>query len=727
MMQKNMRGFIFTLDALFALIVSVVGISLLLYVNFTSPSYYAPAIAQAQSLLQSMQQTSLSSSASSSQYISLLATSANSSVDSWPQFAHDGMLSSSTSFAEQYPFLLYKFNASANILPYVAVDSGIAALAAGSTVYILNASDGALETTIQTNNGLNLVSGPALYRNMVIYANSGNVIAANPYSGAVLWSFSPQGAVITPLSIENSHLVFGTASGIYLLNPINGSVVAYAGTQVPMQLPIYVDGEYIVPTNQQGKQNSLYSYVLSRGNLYSVWNAPLSNALTTQPTSMNNTVGVGSGLNFYIFSTGGKQLNSVSNLPTNITGVSAADGGYYVETTTNMWFFNAAGIQTIFGTATPVDLENSTPSVGPGVAYTVVNGNLIEAYNTTSYTQMWNMSLPSTDYGSISNIALAYGNMYVPSGNVLYVFGTYKPQPGDSILQALTSMYLSNQGDYSDAILMQLYNSSMSGIFINGTYGPSLGVAEFNAVSSSYIEQADGFGWANGDTSQLHLSFSVWVDPTSANGVIIDGLGQISPNTNWHHSILELVNGILYYSIPGIACVPLKPIPLNKWSNIVVSWTGSALVGYVNGVEVNNTAGTMSSPGGSALMYYPIGVSDISGNCGSGSYYSGSMLDYQIYNTTLGSQDVMTLYNNGPGSAPLYPTKLVLWWPLEGNPNDFSGMFNIGISHGVVYAPTDYTPRGLQNAYQVSKATIPVYINSNGMSKEYYVSVYEWR
>ncbi|MGD0729460.1 MAG: hypothetical protein ABR981_05270, partial [Candidatus Micrarchaeaceae archaeon] len=74
---RNLKGFVFTLDAVFALIVAAVGVSILLYVDFTNPASYASSTLQAYNILQNMIQTTTLSNYGGSPYLSALAVSYN--------------------------------------------------------------------------------------------------------------------------------------------------------------------------------------------------------------------------------------------------------------------------------------------------------------------------------------------------------------------------------------------------------------------------------------------------------------------------------------------------------------------------------------------------------------------------------------------------------------------------------------------------------------------------
>lgn len=728
--KGNMKGFIFTLDAIFALVVASVGVSILLYVNFVGAVAYTSSVSQALGILQSMLKTTPGSIAGGSLYASYLSTSSNGSTYTWPQFGHDAALSSSTGYSLQQPYLLYTWNAPspAVILPVVSINTGFVALAAGSKIYLLNATTGKSKTSFPSGSPSNVVGAPAVYGSMFFYGNATNTVrGVNVYNTMVQWNFTATNSITTPIEIENNYVAFGTKNAVYFLNPSNGSIAAYINLGVQAQVPAYVDGEYLVSTTSQTVQNYLYSYVPVIGSNVpaSVWNVPLAAAQTTAPSSINNTIAVGSGNYLYIVSPGGNVIYESGDLFSRIVGIGGYGSEYYVETVNKLYSFSLTGNQ-LSTLSTISDSQNSTPSAGPGVAYTMINGNSLIAYNTSLNGLMWNVTLPSNYLNTgYSQVALAYGNIYVTNGNTLYVFGTYKPQPGDSLLQTLATMYLTRQGDYSNILLQGLYNTSTTGIFINNTYAPTLGIATFNSAANSYVEQASGFGWS--DNVLQRLTFSVWIYPTASNGVIVDQLGQPELGVGWHYSMLEMVNGNVMASVPKLPCISIGTVPLNSWSNIVLTWNDLNYDGYINGALGNSGVGSASVPVSNTVMYYPIGDGEaLANSCGSGAYFSGGMLNYQIYNTSLSPQQVMQLYQGGALAIP-NTTYLSLWLPLDGNSNEFSGASNLGVPYSMKYTAVPYVPRRFANSYQVSRAGTVLYLNVNGTIRSYNVSVVNWR
>jgi hypothetical protein len=210
-------------------------------------------------------------------------------------------------------------------------------------------------------------------------------------------------------------------------------------------------------------------------------------------------------------------------------------------------------------------------------------------------------------------------------------------------------------------------------------------VAQFNG--NGYIEQTNGFSFMN--NANQNTTISIWVNPNSPNGDIVDELGQSSINTGWHDTWIDLVNGNVMIRVWSLGCVNLGTIPLNAWSNIVLTLTYNGVAlnysGYINGVYKSSGTGSRSTPGGSSLMYYPLGPGDGT-NCGDGgAAFVGEMANYQFYNSSLSKQNIYLIYKDGIGGAPINLQNLVGWWPLNGNANDYSGNNNNGQINNVAF------------------------------------------
>lgn len=66
--------------------------------------------------------------------------------------------------------------------------------------------------------------------------------------------------------------------------------------------------------------------------------------------------------------------------------------------------------------------------------------------------------------------------------------------------------------------------------------------------------------------------------------------------------------------------------------------------------------------------------------------FNGYIANIQIYNATLSTSEIQSLYTEGIGGVPVRLDSLIAWWPLNGNPNDYSGNGNNGVPTSVTYS-----------------------------------------
>ncbi|MDE1860407.1 MAG: LamG domain-containing protein [Candidatus Micrarchaeota archaeon] len=186
-------------------------------------------------------------------------------------------------------------------------------------------------------------------------------------------------------------------------------------------------------------------------------------------------------------------------------------------------------------------------------------------------------------------------------------------------------------------------------------------------AGSSSAVQGNGFGTLNNRAQPFTIS--IWVDPTSSSGIVVD---ELSRGGAWHDSWIELVNGNAYIRMWSLPCISVGQVPTDQWSNIIMTYDGSTYTGYVDGVQGGSRSGTRSVPGGANQMFYSLGASD-STNCGSGAKYNGMLSNFQFYNISMTAGQVHTLYMEGIGGVPISAQYILGWWPLNGDANDYSG------------------------------------------------------
>ncbi|HVC58521.1 MAG TPA: LamG-like jellyroll fold domain-containing protein [Candidatus Acidoferrales bacterium] len=728
-LQRTQKGFLFTLDAVFALIVASLGISILLYVHYTNNAQFIQTSLEATSVLNNLVQTTVGYAGTGSQLTSYLSGAGNAAASTWPTYAHDQALSSSAGFGPP-PYLLYStnFNSVAGSMPdSVNVDGGWVLFTTGASsnqIYAVNATTGATISGFPITTAGTSLTNPILYNNEIIVGNwlSGcspcGIEGLSKTTGAQLWFTNMGAAATTPLELEGGYVAYGCGStNLCIVNPVNGS--GAFGIAMPSslkaQLPAYANGEYLVSTTSVGSLNYLLSYTYtSAGSLVNTWQLPLSTSASTNPVIVGNRIAVGSGTSLYLATLSGVLVSTVS-LTGQTKGIASSGGNVYVQTAAGIYGFNATGSQ-IFSHTTVAETENLTPSVAGSTLYTLINGYLFQGYNVQTGQQLWNITLPYTPpiTSNFFNIALGYGNAYIPNNNNLYAFGTYKAKPSDNLLQSLGSMYLNNQGAYASLMLSKLYPSQNVGLYINSTYAPDLQVATFNGVSSYVTTPAL--------ITPVNHTIVLWMETNSPRTSPAQIAVSLWGAYNAHLGIYGSGEGFTF-ARDGGGAISSNVVPVaGQWYQVALVLNSAKIASiYVNGA----LKGTGTAPAQTEVWT----IGDIIGSDVSppASAFSGQIADVQFYNSTLTAGQIQQLYSQGIFGQPLGGPKLLGWWPLDGNGNDYSGNFRAGFPYNVVYQPATYLPGSLLNSYQVSKATAPLVLPSNGINNFYNVSVVIWK
>ena len=237
--------------------------------------------------------------------------------------------------------------------------------------------------------------------------------------------------------------------------------------------------------------------------------------------------------------------------------------------------------------------------------------------------------------------------------------------------------------------------------------GPNLS-SKATAAACQVVKTVQGSvlaGQCNGEwpqfVAQLSGSSSISVTPVQ---MPISGTSRTI--TGWVYPTSETGNhGIFYYG--GTNCVPngavfglilsgpdlylwgscddaatSLSVPLNTWSFVAVSYGGGVqatiyldntnqVISWSSSVTCNSLSCTNAFIGGAPGWW--------------GGQFSGNMANIQVYNVSLSQSDIQTLYQEGIGGAPVDPTHIVGWWPLNGNAHDYSGNNNQGTATSVSY------------------------------------------
>ncbi len=180
------------------------------------------------------------------------------------------------------------------------------------------------------------------------------------------------------------------------------------------------------------------------------------------------------------------------------------------------------------------------------------------------------------------------------------------------------------------------------------------------------------------------FSFSVWFEVTSSaslsQAVIFST--TLGPNNGCGYKLdfpsstkIRISDGCAGGSGANAITTSSFTFQPNTWYN--VAWyvgpggvpTGNILIDGVN------YAATFGSAWDSATgwTYFNIGAGFLTNT-----QFPSYVANLQIYNTSLSTAELQALYLEGIGGAPVRPQNLIGWWPLNGNPNDYSGLGNNG-------------------------------------------------
>ncbi|MCL5430073.1 MAG: PQQ-binding-like beta-propeller repeat protein [Candidatus Marsarchaeota archaeon] len=763
--MRNLKGFIFTVDSLFALVVAVAAVSILLIAVYTPAPVISAHSGEALSVAQSFLETSISQEASQGIPFAAFIYGSSSSY-TWPQYGNNESIQSSTPGpGPSLPLILFNYTVDSPINPEPAVADGMVAFttnAPNSQLYALNATTGAL--IFNTPVGGPFIGPPVMYDRLIYSGNTMGYVNAYTESGSLAWSTKLQTSVnYFDLQELNGYLfangtVMYPSNGVILgvepsvLSNTNGAVAAdFYNAYSKGIYTAWLTGYSSVKWVNSWSYKADYGELMASYSIYGNTITPLrycdiyvqsgTRTITQPPAIGYNTIAaddIGAYLGIY-------SLNSSYYAgPSKIQG-SDCEAGFeagwstygspsiyksvaYLQMPSNIAAYNISSQKILYVANTPNDNSyNITPSSTQKILYTMDAGNMFRGYNRETGNLLWNITIPSQPYKSyLGDIAVAYGNAYFAVGNTLYASGSpCHVNPNDNILHALATMYLNGAGGCAAELLRQSYNSSNLGLYINNTYAPSTSVATFDG-STSYI-------WGN-DTYSFPLSNFEWIYPTAYKNYLnmnpIIALDGYSGRYEGEYGlflgttgITGSENGNLIVGNGNGALVSNFIVPLNQWSLVGFYLDGSKAIAYYDGQQQVFTSNTKAvSPLSSNWIIGGVPCFLVGGGC---AVYQGYMSDIQVYNSLISNASITQLYENGLASPPT-SANIVNWWPLEGDTNDYVS-YAYGAANDMAYTSLNYTPLSLQQAYQVSRASIPMTINVHGTNINYNVGVVIWK
>jgi hypothetical protein len=202
-------------------------------------------------------------------------------------------------------------------------------------------------------------------------------------------------------------------------------------------------------------------------------------------------------------------------------------------------------------------------------------------------------------------------------------------------------------------------------------------VANFNGQSSS-ISLSSPLNF--GGTSAFSVTSWISVNDVLSSHEIVGRHGSCSdPQGTMRVNQFGNIQLILLTTISGCqSAYSNNQVVPGRWYHVAESYDGANLKIYIDGVldSITPTTGAITS------NYFGTWIGSYQGT---NEYFRGMMSNIQIYNATLSASEMQSLYSEGIGGAPVVPTKIVGWWPLNGDTKDYSGKNNNGAPISVTF------------------------------------------
>jgi hypothetical protein len=237
-----------------------------------------------------------------------------------------------------------------------------------------------------------------------------------------------------------------------------------------------------------------------------------------------------------------------------------------------------------------------------------------------------------------SNSSAGSGQATAPLSNGLVGYWT---MDGSAINWATGKMTdTSGQGNTGSLVSMSTTTSP-----VTGKIGQAL---QFNG-SNSYISASASASLNN----MSAITISAWIKPTAVNGTTPPRIlaKRTNGGTGWWDFGVDGSSTLFFdvnYSSTNLARNSATTVPLNKWTHVVVAWTGSSSASsiklYINGAEVSYGATTDGAGSRLSDSAYDVVV----GNWKSADRpFNGTLDDVRVYNRALSASEVQQLYNLG--------------------------------------------------------------------------------
>ena len=237
---------------------------------------------------------------------------------------------------------------------------------------------------------------------------------------------------------------------------------------------------------------------------------------------------------------------------------------------------------------------------------------------------------------------------------------------------------ISDRDSYSGSNTVTDLVSNSNATLVSGPTYSINGYLNFDGVDDYLYTNSNlqsSFSGVSPNKSEL-TSIFMWIYPTD-DGVILSEIGVQNTFAGvWHTSIIEMVSGSFKFGLwsdgsGNINVTASIPTPLNNWYYIGMTYNGSTLTAYVDGVSVGTVTFNRLAPYNSGSgLFYSLAHSDTT-NMGDGSYAKMKLGAFHVYNKALSNQEIVSNYNYTKSNY-IYTGSMSIW--IDANdPASFSG------------------------------------------------------
>ena len=204
----------------------------------------------------------------------------------------------------------------------------------------------------------------------------------------------------------------------------------------------------------------------------------------------------------------------------------------------------------------------------------------------------------------------------------------------------------------STATVIDYSGKNNNGVFYDSGSATS---TSLHSTTTAVVARAMVFDGVNdyvdvGNGASLRVTnaftYSAWIKwsttPTGYGGIWWD---QNGPTYNRILIVGSSKSLLAQYTVLGSAATPANSIPPNIWKHVVLTYNGSELVFWINGIKQTPTITSGSVPANSNNRLIGVGFPDYY-------YFNGLIDEVRIYNRALSAEEIKQLYERGRNGLP---------------------------------------------------------------------------